>query len=155
MIPNRTSLVEWPINLDSWSTGNWTRDGAVGVTVAKNTSGSEDLRGETTGDDNVVVLRWLISSDKHRVGLANMNIKWGEGSLKGVSSFNFHQLHLVSLNSKVEGILQTHIWYPKPICFPFENNIKLTIQSHVKQWMEGKKINSTPFVLLLLVRQRL
>lgn len=102
-------MVEGPINLYRRTAGRGTFDSASRVTVTKNASGSEHPRSEASGNDNVVVLRWLVSRDEHRVRLTNVNVERGVGCLKGMCSLHLYKLHFMTLNSEVEGMLQPHI----------------------------------------------
>lgn len=98
-------MVEGPVDLYRWTAGRGTLDRASRVTVTKNARGSENPRSEASGNDNVVVLSWLVSRDEHRVRLTNMNIERRVGRLKGMCSLHLYQLHFMTLNSKVEGML--------------------------------------------------
>lgn len=103
--PNRAGLVEGPVDLYGRTTGRGAFDRASRVAITKNAGGSEDPRSETSGNDDVVVLSWLVCRDEHGVRLADMNIERGVSCLKGVCSLHLYKLQLVTLNPEVEGML--------------------------------------------------
>ena len=102
-------MVERPADFCGWSSRKRAFDRASRVTVTKNAGGGEHWVGEARRDDNVVVLSWLVGCDKHGVRLTDMNVERGIRGLKGMCSLHFNKLHLMSLNSEVEGMLQPHI----------------------------------------------
>lgn len=108
-LPDGSSLVKGPINLDSWATRRRALDGAGGVGIPENSGGGEDRSGKARRNDNVKVLSRLIRCDKNGIRLADVNIKGREFRLEGVGSFNFHHLQSVALNSEVERALKPHV----------------------------------------------
>lgn len=116
-IPNWAGLIQGPINLDCRSTRGWAWYWACRVAIAKNSSGGENLVGESCGNHNVIVPSRLIRSYQHWIRLSYVNVKRRVRRLYGVCSFHFHQLHFVVLNAKVKGMFQPHIWYSQPVSF--------------------------------------
>lgn len=101
-LPDGSSLLDGPIDLSGRSSRNGAWKRLLWVTVVKCCSACEDPISETSWNNNVVVLRCLISCDKHRIRLSDMNIYWVIRRLYSVSSLNFNQFHDVALNPKVE-----------------------------------------------------
>lgn len=129
--PDGAGLVQRPVDLDGGPTRGWAGDWAGGVAVVKDTGAGEHLRsGETSGDDNVVVLSRLVSCEQNRVWLAHVYIQGGVGSLESVCSFHFDQLQLVVLNSEVERMLQPNIWNSKPVSFTCNNEYNQWIMQY-------------------------
>lgn len=93
-------------------------------------SGGEHRAGsKSSGDNNVVVQRWLISCDKNRAGLAQMDVKGGVRVLDSVKAFNFDQCHGMSLESYVYRSCQAHIRYSESVCFTLFNCKSVPIHS--------------------------
>ena len=113
---NSTGLVEGPVDLDGGPTRDWTRGWACRVGIVEGTSSCQHWRSETGWNNNVVVLSGLIGCHKHWVRLTHMHIKWGECGLKRVGPLNFHQLHLVTLDTEIERVLKANIRDPEPVC---------------------------------------
>lgn len=100
-LPDGSSLVEGPIDLDSWATRRRPLDGAGRVGITENSGGGEDGSSKARRNHDVEVLSGLIRSDKNGIRLAYVNVKGREFRLEGMGAFNFHHLHSVALNSEV------------------------------------------------------
>jgi len=73
-LPDGSSLSDGPIDLSGRSSRNGAGKRLLWVTVVKCWSACEDSISETSWNNDVVVLRCLISCDKHWIRLSNMNI---------------------------------------------------------------------------------
>lgn len=116
-VPERSSLFKRPVDLSSWATRWRTRHTSSRVTVVKNGGCGEHLWGETSRDDNVVILWWLISCYQNREWLSQMNVKRAVSILQGVNAFHLNQQHLVTLDPEIDGCCNSNIWYSEPVSF--------------------------------------
>lgn len=114
-VPQRASLVEGPVNLSGGAPGEWAGGGGVGAGVFEEGSVGEDLGGEAGGCDNIVVPRGLVSGDEDGHALPEVDVEGRVADLERVRSFNLDHLHLVALDAEIEGVLKSHIAYPKAV----------------------------------------
>lgn len=82
----------------------------------KNSGCCENPGGETGRDNYIVILRLLVGHDQDRVGLTEVDVEGVISGLKSVRAFDLNQLHLMPLNSEVNGCRKADIRYSKPVC---------------------------------------
>lgn len=98
--------------------GDRASEAGVAVAVMEDAGGHEDLPGETSGGDDVVVPGDLVEGHQHRQGLAYMDVEGVVVVLKRVGSLDLHELHLVALYPEVDGGHQAYIGNPEEVRLP-------------------------------------
>lgn len=110
-VPDGPGLLHGPVKETTSGTNRvWTFGSGLRTSVAKNSSGSEDLwLGETRGGNDVIVLDRTVQGYQERRGLTRVNIEGLVHLLHRMSSFHFDKYHCVALYPKINGGLCAHV----------------------------------------------
>ncbi|PON37207.1 LOW QUALITY PROTEIN: hypothetical protein PanWU01x14_321850 [Parasponia andersonii] len=117
--PERSELVQRPSppngSLREIIRGRRSR--LLGVGVADDSLSGQHRLGEA-GSHNEIVLGFLVGGDENGEALADVDVKGVVSVLNGVGAFHLNQLHGVSLDPEIEGVLKPHVADPILVRLP-------------------------------------